>query len=293
MITIGNLDYITVNKNLPCPICGRTNWCLVEVNGTMCICPRISAGSVRQIGRNGCGWLHNLTGESKHYVYDKARVARKDIIRNPVDFTALATKYYTECQYRARFALKLGITTESLRRLLVGWTGEAETWPMKDDKENIIGIRLCSAYGKYSVRGSKNGLFWPLGVSIEGDEPLLVTEGRSDPAAAISLGFDVIGRAGCTTGFQYLVRALKGTRRLIVIMAHNDPPKKRPNSDKVFYPGQDGAKQLASDLTAEGLIVKVVIPTKFKDLREGLNAGVTHDSLVRRINRVPIFKKQE
>ena len=56
-----NLDpnkWRRATKAKPCPVCGKPDWCMVSVDGAVCICPRISSGAVRKYP--DAGWLHRL-----------------------------------------------------------------------------------------------------------------------------------------------------------------------------------------------------------------------------------------
>src|SRR5690606_9675141 len=88
-----------------------------------------------------------------------------------------------------RLAESLGLSIESLQRLGVGWAARhrAYTFPMRRGDGTICGIRLRSPDGrKYSVRGSKQGLFIPDG--IDATDRLLVAEGPTDTAAVLDWG---------------------------------------------------------------------------------------------------------
>jgi len=53
--------WVRVNKKIPCPICGKTDWCLISQDGTAAICARIQSDKVA--GNKGAGWVHKLSAD--------------------------------------------------------------------------------------------------------------------------------------------------------------------------------------------------------------------------------------
>ncbi|MHC4538751.1 MAG: hypothetical protein ACYS74_03085 [Planctomycetota bacterium] len=256
-----------VDKKDPCSICGRPDWCLVAKDGSAAICARIEDGSVKKCG--DAGWLHILS--------DNRCTKQRTFCRGiHVDAGNLETKDFgqltEECQQGltaddlGRLSGLLGVSQPSLRRLQVGWDGQAYTFPMKDSDENIIGIRRRFPTGrKVSVKGSKNGLFIPIG--LQGDGSLLIVEGGSDLAAALDLGFAGIGRPNCSSKILMTAEAARG-RTEIVIVGDNDEV------------GRAGAEKLSDALVLHYPCVKTVYPPDdIQDLRKWLQAGLTHETL--------------
>ena len=149
----------------------------------------------------------------------------------------------------SQLADSLGLTTESLRRL-AGWARRYSAWtfPMQDAGGNVLGIRLRLADGrKLSVRGGREGLFIPEGLAA--GERLLVTEGPTDFAALLDLGFNAVGRPSCTGGVKLLVELVKQLQvPEVVIVADGDPP------------GLRGAESLAVVLLAYAAAVRIITP---------------------------------
>lgn len=50
--------WLRVNKQNPCQICGKPDWCLISDDGKAAICARIE--SDKPAGNKGAGWLHQL-----------------------------------------------------------------------------------------------------------------------------------------------------------------------------------------------------------------------------------------
>lgn len=266
-----------VNKNNPCPVCGKTDWCLIAEDSSACICARISEGGTL-VGHKGSGWLHKLTSKPllpKKYV--KPYEPPKPLIGF---MTELTMKYHRALPNPQDYAKQLGVSPEALDHLLVGFDGRNYSWPMKNGKGQIIGIRLAPPAGKkFCVKGSQNGLFWPVDVKAATREILFVCEGGSDCAALLDLGFSPVGRPSCNTGFEHLKEIVENNNRTVVIFADKDEAKKRPDGTK-FYPGQEGAEQLAKDLKPFVKSIRIIRPPRFKDVREWYRNGATREAIL-------------
>ncbi|RKY05960.1 MAG: hypothetical protein DRP56_08270, partial [Planctomycetota bacterium] len=184
-----------VNRETPCPVCGKTDWCLVSADKSAAICARIEEGSKKRSG--DAGWLHLFDRTSNCQFPSSNFQLKKRIKTGPsaavgmtVDFAKLSEQFASRCSQRqVRFlAQSLGVTANSLKRLNVGWDGEAFCFPMSDERSTIIGIRRRFGNGrKFCITGSKNGLFIPEG--IEQAERVVICEGPTDCAAALDLGW--------------------------------------------------------------------------------------------------------
>jgi 5S rRNA maturation endonuclease (ribonuclease M5) len=128
---------------------------------------------------------------------------------------------------------------------------------------------------KICFTGSKLGLYWPRGVVMGTSNALYICEGESDTAALLSLGFDAIGRPSCSAGTDDILGLLRGHDKHVVIMTDKDDWKIRPDGKK-YKPGQDGAYRLAKEIKPIVKSLKVVRPSKYKDIRKWLINGATH-----------------
>jgi hypothetical protein len=219
------------------------------------------------------GWFHKLT-EPLNY-----RPMPQKPKRVPVqDFVTLASRYAENLRDIDKLAENLGVSIRSLERLEVGWNGQAHTFPMRDARERVIGIRVRGTKGKWAVPGSRNGIFWPEGVYSGSDWPLVICEGPTDCAALLDMEFDVIGRPSCLGGVGYIVEFLKGRRRDVIIMADKDEPKERPDGS-VWFPGQEGAMRLSKAIAPIARSVKIVKPPFHKDIRDWRKAGATRQAV--------------
>lgn len=183
-------------------------------------------------------------------------------------FGELAAKYAADVIDRRLqpFAERLGVTTDSLRALGIGWTGREWSFPMFDDRRRVVGIRLrnASTGSKYAVTGSRDGVF--LGSETNNDSTMLVVEGPTDAAAALDLGYAVIGRPSCTGATRPTAQLLRGKNA--VLMADADGP------------GRRGAEALATAMLPYVKSLRVVEPpAAAKDLRGWLTAGATRSDV--------------
>ena len=81
-----------VNKQTPCPVCGKSDWCLVAPDKTAAICQRIQEGSVKSCG--DAGYLHILVDRPKNQQRRSQRkFALEQNYRPDKDFTALQQQY--------------------------------------------------------------------------------------------------------------------------------------------------------------------------------------------------------
>ena len=260
-------------RDRPCPVCGKTDWCLVSADGSAAICQRVKEGS-----RKGCGeagYLHILN--DRHDRHDRHRSGAKwrhsvtvghDSWSQTQDFGQMAAKcqsQLTDDRLQA-LARSLGLSARSLRRLRVGWDGRAFTFPMSNDFGKIIGIRRRFPNGsKVSAKGGRTGLFIPTDLAEAG--PLLICEGPTDSAAALDLGFDAIGRPNCSSLVTMTVRTVRD-RDETVVVADNDAV------------GRTGADRLARVLVLCRPCVRIVHPPAgIKDLRQWLSSGLTREIL--------------
>lgn len=176
-------------------------------------------------------------------------------------------------------ALELGVDWEALKAMDVRFNHLKSCWsfPMRNAEGKITGLRYreLGGSGKWSERGSKDGLFYdpsllqlPLPSPTDGKslQRLVIVEGASDTAAALSLGLDVVGRSSCLTGGAIIAELIKARRiRQTIILADGDKP------------GINGAKRLKAQLKTPTRIV--LPPPGVKDLRAWLLKGVTRSRL--------------
>jgi len=266
-------EWRRVSKRRPCPVCGKPDWCLFagpDEAPDAVICPRVE--SPKRCGE--AGWLHVLRRDGPAWPRWRQTLRRAiGMMAETPHNENLATEAAAARQWcdehpeaLKRFARNLGLSTESLRRLGVGYLPRRRAWsfPMRNAAGDVVGIRLRLAGGrKLAVKGGKEGLFLPSGLQPSGR--LFIAEGPSDTAAMLDLGFEAVGRPSCTGGVKHLCELV---RRLdvhdVVIVADQDEP------------GQRGASRLGSTLAAYVPTVRVITPPDgVKDARAWKRSSAT------------------
>jgi hypothetical protein len=247
----------------PCPVCRKPDWCLIAPDETAAICARVE--SARRCG--AAGWLHRLADQHDRH-YRTSRIVRISPPPNLSDFAERCRSSLAPAQL-AGLADSLGLSSESLTALRVGWSAEHRAWtfPMLDPTcGQVVGIRLRSPRGsKFSVRGGKEGLFIPITEPVPG-EAMLIAEGGTDTAALLDIGFThVVGRPSCNGGTRQLIALIRARRPgRVVIVADGDPA------------GQLGAEALTTILRVYVSAVQVIAPpTGLKDARAWKQTGAT------------------
>ena len=274
--------WIRVTKRDVCPMCGRPDWCMLSPDRAVCLCMRSeSAWSAKQ-----GGWYHKLTADMpKPIPPPRTRPTWISGEGQEIDFASIMRDYRmkTDDLTLHRHAMTLGVTADSLRFLGAAWAGPYRAWafPMLDAQAKVVGIRLRSEKGdKWAVTGSHQGLFVP---AVPLTEPVVICEGPTDTAAAISLGFFAIGRPSCNSCVDMVVELMR--KKDVVIMGDRDQPKERPNGT-IFLPGQEGAKALALALfEGRARSVKIIYPLRGKDARAWLRAGATRGHVLAAIKQ--------
>jgi len=269
-------DFQRVSQHKPCPICKHPNWCGVSSNGSVCVCMRISEGSI-SVTRNH-GFLHCLNEQPY-------RRQTQRIFSIPVEkkshqkFDKLAAEFSSDvkAKYLCSFANHLGVSEKSLTRLEIGWSKQNWAWsfPMKQEDGIINGIRLRNWMGqKWCVPGSRDGLFL-LDLSLE--EILFIAEGPTDTAALLDFGFNAIGRPSALGGEKILVKLIRAIKpNKVVVIADRD--------DNGV--GQRGAQNLACRLALYVHEIKVIAPPPgIKDARQWKQQGAVRENILQAIDR--------
>jgi len=263
-------NYTRVTKKNKCPICHKADWCGISKDESIVVCMRVKSNKPSSNG----GWIHKNKPTTNHS-YTKKKTIEK---YNPPDFDKYiseGTTRTTEAKIK-QLAKTLEVSYASLIMLEAFHAKQDFTWgfPMKDYTERVIGIRYRSNRGKWSLKGGKAGLF--ISNKPSKDKTWLILEGPTDTAAALSLGFNAVGRPSCR-GQEKMVRNFLDRRnpKQIIIIADNDEPKTN-GQGSVFYPGIEGAQALGAVF---GINYKIVM-TPTKDFRQWVKEGVTRKQVI-------------
>ncbi len=251
-----------------CPICQKPDWCSVAHDGSAACCMRVADGAEHHVDlAHGRAYIHKLNGHPvSRPSYVPCRSRPFDL-----DYPSIMGRWEadTRSEILAAHAAQLGVSGASLNRLDVMWCGErgAWAWPMCDARRRVVGIRLRTESGdKFSLPGSKAGVFIPSGLNNK--TRLLVCEGPTDTAAALTLGQQAIGRPSCSGGTDIICDLLQaGRRQDVAIIADSDGP------------GLYGARMLADRLIGICKSVKLIHIFPHSDLRSWLRAGCRPEML--------------
>lgn len=243
--------WIRIRRPHLCPVCRHNppSGCSLSADGKASVCIRVESG--KRMPGNGMGWLHRLDQPLPPPPAPKEKPV-------PVaDFAEAVDRWQRDASdARVRlFANSLGVTADALRRLRIGWDGDAWTFPMSDAAGRVVGVRRRFIDGrKLSVKGGHEGCFVPINTIGDMTDEVYICEGPTDTAYLLGLGIAAIGRPSCQ-GAVEIIKALVG-RMSVVIVADADGP------------GQKGATGLADALYRPGRCVRIVTPNRGKDVRE-------------------------
>lgn len=257
-------EWLRVTKSRPCPVCTKSDWCLVHSSGDAAICPRVFDGCKKDLG--DAGYLHVLRDPKADLriprCLPKRSVAPLESDAPPPNWSEHCLRFEAMLLLHpvAECAARLGVSISSLQRIQIGNTGKgAWTFPMRDATGRTIGVRIRGDDGrKWAIPGSKNGLFIP--DEFDSHSEMWVCEGPTDTAALLDLGYPAVGRPSCSAGVD-LLRAFARGRPGAIIVADNDDA------------GWVGGVKLAAALWSVVHNVKIISPPNLKDVRAWKQAG--------------------
>lgn len=191
-------------------------------------------------------------------------------MRRGLDVESVYEKAQTETQshHLEPLATQLGVSTESLHGLGVVWCKHEKAWlfPEKGHKRRICGLLRRYPDGrKQLIAGGQRGLYIPKSFDEHADM-IVIVEGGSDTAAAVTQGWNAIGSPAAGQGIGHMQSLLKDARGKIIVVGDNDA--KRDGT----WPGRRGAERIAKALADEvrGPVSISSPPLQFKDVREWL-----------------------
>lgn len=257
-----NSNWHNVSRREPCPVCHKPDWCTISNDGAMCVCRRVESD---RPARSGVGWVHRLGEDNRCRCRTASKTSILHLGTTPTpDFAAIHAAFDGHPDMQEGLAFGLGLDGASFAALDVRYDAAKEcmSFPMRNPQGEITGLRYrhLTTGRKWSEKGSRDGLFMPR--EPERTEHLVITEGPTDTAAALSLGLNAVGRSSCLSGVS-LVRDLVHARQIrrVTIVADHDRP------------GMDGAHRLAAALPVLSRIL--VPPEGIKDMRDWYRQGLT------------------
>jgi hypothetical protein len=214
-------------------------------------------------------------------------VERRMVIPDRVDpkrFELMADLWWRNMRphWLARAAELLGLPVEPLDRLRVGWAPEhrATSWPMRDDRGLVIGVRLrCPITArKWAVRRSRAGLIFDPGLlNIVRPRRLWIVEGPTDAAALLSIGLDVVGVPSAGGGADLLVELARRVLPIeLIVVADADGP------------GVAGAERLADALMIVAPVRVMRPPAVVKDARAWVCGGADRSVIESEVDVIPV-----
>jgi hypothetical protein len=222
-------DWRRVNRDKPCPICGKHDYCMVSKDGRVAWCGR-SAGDPRAFKSTSSGGWFKLDQP-----IDPPKAKATEHVVEPITdptFWLDSARVYRDVLWRDMDAVHvvckdLGLDPRTVSAMRIGWCGEysAYSWPMWSAKDTLCGIRLRTRDAqKFAVPGSRNGLFLPhRDPRCFDSRTLWLCEGPTDTAAMHQLTGNAIGRPSATVGDDMIVRFVRRDQPYsVVICADND-----------------------------------------------------------------------
>lgn len=238
--------YVRVNRNMPCPICGHTHWCLVSVDGTVVLCPRIPS----EIDRGALGYMHRLENPI-------------EVIGTPINLRQVKNLDIDWDSFVLRYPRT---KTSPWQQIPADWL--ARVWAVREgplgwlmslyDDGRIVGAQWRYPDGsKQQVKYSGEGVFLPAVdelICFDG-RTIYVCEGFSDSVFLSYLqGVCVVGKL-CATANKVAARYIKGMMpKYVIIVA---------DADNI---GIAGAKRLGEMI--QPIRSKIVKPVGGKDIRQ-------------------------
>lgn len=284
MPPVANRNFHRVSKREPCLVCGKPDWCMHSNDGEACICARVPEGSVKEITSSGnfVGYLHRLKEREKKPVFVPKPITAPNKF-GARDWPTIASECIdaADADRMRLLANSLDLTLHALVMLDVGWISKERlatldtgcygegcwTFPMKDHRSNVVGVRLRSRDKKYAITGSDgNGIF---DLQNHEDPRLVIVEGPTSAAAMFDLGFSVIGRSSCTGSVANCME--RANRKDVIIYADSDEEKSGRRA------GKEGAEALARKIVQVAKTVRVMQCVGEKDVRAMKTGGATRD----------------
>lgn len=255
-----------VSKRRPCPICQKSDWCLL--GRSLAICMRSQSDRPKTFADGSVGYMHRIDGGPQ-----VPEPRKPEVVKPMPNLREMMQRWsgWTTHLDLEEFAISLGVSTSSLMMLSAA-KRDKTTWafPMVDPAGIIVGIRLRASNGsKFAVTGSHQGMFIPQCRSTTPQSIVFLPEGPTNTASVLSLGKHAIGRPSSNGAVLSVAEAVKrsGCKRAVIV-CDTDPDRVREGGTH-FNPGADGAELLASHLT----IPNATLLLPCKDMRDFIRSG--------------------
>lgn len=215
---------------------------------------------------HGCRKVWQLNKEDVEYLKSQTKPTTSGICED-------VGKFYHQCweaacadpqksqPFNQRLCEEWTVSPLILQELGIFWWDSRFFIPMRGVSNEICGIQYRFLDGfKLCQHGSKLGIFATPG-RLETEKPVFLTEGCSDLACLLDLGFQGIGRPNCNGGIELIIKYLEEHAKVsnkLIVVADND------------IPGTEGAHQLCNawnEWYASERTMTVWTP-EAKDLRE-------------------------
>ncbi|MFN0134734.1 MAG: hypothetical protein ACKVS9_01300, partial [Phycisphaerae bacterium] len=289
-----------VTAKSPCPACGKDHWCAWLPDGAL----RCQSGGdcpsdmkfVRTM-RDGAKLFAPIAASHRRPTRTAKPVpkqAQGPTEAQRTEFDAAQSRFADACtpNRRDELASQLGVTSDSLQAIGVGWATPADlralkasgagwpemypdgafTFPERDGGGRIVGFSFRTQDGRKGSPsgkvGSRRGLIVPTTLADD-VEPVLIVEGASDVATCTALDIPAVGRPSNTGGSADLARLLVG--RSVLVVGENDQKASGQ------WPGCEGAERVAGHLATEWgePVAWTLPPIGAKDVREWLKSRVS------------------
>jgi len=180
----------------------------------------------------GCGWHGKAEELGVSISTYKVQKKQKKVDWNELYSMATCLNYFAKVFYKELYK-KWNVAEETLQQLEHGWLGNTHIFAMRNEHNQIIGLQRQTLNGrKFCWEGSWLGLFIPKTVR---QDIMLITEGCSDLATALDMGFNAIGRPNCNTCTRRIQQWLKNwwTGSKILIISDNGNDAEREGARKL------------------------------------------------------------
>jgi len=248
---IGKYNYNRVGHKMPCPVCGRTKYCLVADGGEFVICTSEKSKKEYKTYR---GWLHCLS--SGTFVKPLKIHKTKDFTPNLKHIEIICNSLDKSQHQLKPLAINLNVGTDTLRDMGAGYKDDVWYFPMYNANKEMIGLKKRNLKGqKWCEKHSRMGVY--LSKSFMGNKPVYVFEGESDTATALGLGLNAIGRASDGTSKDILVKLLNDCPDIMIVSDYDSHGS-----------GYKQSQSLAGKLNRCDRYVSIAMNRSYKDFRE-------------------------